>query len=220
MFCTCSFIFLLFCDVIFQHFRRRLWYNNRVAVPVQREVGVWLGSEEGRVRVLLALGVLRRQLARRRRHVLGSSRSLQRRQLHLRLPGGGGTWRAVPGGEPLHLQLLRHREEGAQLVLGHVHLPVVHEVQHGQDLTELDSLQVDERVGVPVVAQQVPEEAAAGRQHHPVRLHLPPVPGGERHVEQLLVTAQLLEGVCQVVLKMLPLQTELLHGCQPGGSVG
>ena len=69
-------------------------------------------------------------------------------------------------GEPLHPELLGHGEEGVELLLRHVHLAVVHEVEHGHEVRVLDALEVEQRVLVAVPPQDRPEERRAGREDH------------------------------------------------------
>ena len=57
-----------------------------------------------------------------------------------------------------HLQIFGHSKEGAQLCLGNVHLPVVHEVEHGQDAFILDAPQVEQGVVVWVPLQHPSKE--------------------------------------------------------------
>ena len=57
-----------------------------------------------------------------------------------------------------YLQIFGHCKEGAQLCLGDVHLPVVHEVEDGQDALILDAPQVEQRVVVWVPLQHASEE--------------------------------------------------------------
>ena len=57
-----------------------------------------------------------------------------------------------------HLQIFGHSKEGAQLCLGNVHLPVVHEVEHGQDAFILDAPQVEQGVVVWVSLQHPSKE--------------------------------------------------------------
>ena len=75
----------------------------------------------------------------------------------------GGFW-ILPGGvsvgllpvagvvphEALHPQLLGHFQEGAELLLRHLHLAGVHEVEDGLQVAVLHPLQVEEGVGVGV----------------------------------------------------------------------
>ena len=77
--------------------------------------------------------------------------------------GGGGVAAlfrlgVVAQGEALHLEVLRHGEEGVELLLCHVHLAVVHEVEDGDQVGVLDALEVEQRVLVAVPPQDRPEE--------------------------------------------------------------
>ena len=57
-----------------------------------------------------------------------------------------------------YLQIFGHCKEGAQLCLGDVHLPVVHEVEHGQDAFILDAPQVEQGVVMRVSLQHPSKE--------------------------------------------------------------
>ena len=62
-------------------------------------------------------------------------------------------------GETLHLELLGHAEEGAEVLLGDVDLAPVHEVQQRDQVLVSHTLQEEKRVMVPgVVGQDVSEE--------------------------------------------------------------
>ena len=75
-----------------------------------------------------------------------------------------GIWR--PAAKRSHLQVLCHREEGAELCLGNVDLSVVHEVEDGEDALVLDALQVEQGVAVRVPLQHCTEERGAGGENH------------------------------------------------------
>lgn len=75
-----------------------------------------------------------------------------------------GIWR--PAAKRSHLQVLCHREEGAELCLSNVDLSVVHEVEDGEDALVLDALQVEQGVAVRVPLQHCAEERGAGRENH------------------------------------------------------
>ena len=57
-----------------------------------------------------------------------------------------------------NLQIFSHSKEGAQLCLGDVHLPVVHEVEDGQDALILDTAQVEQGVVVWVALKHPSKE--------------------------------------------------------------
>ena len=62
-------------------------------------------------------------------------------------------------GETLHLELLGHAEEGAEVLLGDVDLAPVHEVQQRDQVLVSHPLQEEKRVMVTgVVGQDVPEK--------------------------------------------------------------
>ena len=64
-------------------------------------------------------------------------------------------------------------------------------------------------MGVPL--QNVPEEAGAGGEDDLVRHHLVLLTC-KRHVQQLLLLSQLIEGVADVGLKVVPSETILISG--------
>ena len=60
--------------------------------------------------------------------------------------------------QTFYLQILSRQEEGAQVLLGDVDLPVVDEAEDGLQVGLLDPLQIDDRVLVGETSQEVSEE--------------------------------------------------------------
>ena len=99
----------------------------------------------------------------------------------------------VAQGEALHLEVPGHGEEGVELLLCHVHLAVVHEVEDGDQVGVLDALQVEEGVLVPVAPQHRAEEGGAGREDDLVCLQLLII-AGQGDVEEIFVFTELPKG--------------------------
>ena len=112
-------------------------------------------------------------------------------------------------GQTLDLQPLRRLEELRQLVLRHVHLAGVHELQDGGQVGEGDVLQDDDRVLGRVLLQQGLEVGTAGGENHLVSLAALAV-AGDGHVAEGLLISEVLEGGHHVGLEVVPSQTELL----------
>ena len=86
--------------------------------------------------------------------------------------------------QPLHLELLRNTEEGAEVLLGDVDLAPVHEVQQRHEVPVSHPLEEEQRVRMlGVTGDDVPEEGGAGREHDLVGLHLVTILGDEAHIE-------------------------------------
>ncbi len=66
----------------------------------------------------------------------------------------------------LDTEILRHSQKWVELLLRHIHLPLIHKVEDGEQLLVLDTLQVEEGVLVRVPPQDLSEEWTAGRQNH------------------------------------------------------
>ena len=112
--------------------------------------------------------------------------------------------------EPLHLELLRHLQEGVELVRGDEDLPVVHELEDVLDVGELHAGQVDDGVvAVSVLGEDGAQLGAAGSEDHPVCRHLL-LSTGQTDVHHLLVVPDITEtrGVGDVV----PLYQKLFTG--------
>ena len=114
-------------------------------------------------------------------------------------------------GEALHLEFLGDGKEGVEVVLGHAHLPAVHEAQHRLDVPQGHTLQVEEGVGVGVPSEDAPEEGGAGREDDFMGLHLA-VATGQGHIKEVLVVPQLPKGCGYVCLKVIPGEAEVLRG--------
>lgn len=123
--------------------------------------------------------------------------------------------------EALDLKILGHCQEGVQLLLCHVDLAVVHEVQHRLKLRESNALQVEEWVGVGVLAENTSEEWGAGGQDQLVCLDVL-VTGahGQGHVEKVLLFPQFSERYRDVGLKIIPPEAEFFRCRHLGGGEG
>ena len=93
--------------------------------------------------------------------------------------------------------------------LSHIHLPLVHEVQHREQLLVLDTLEVKEGMLVGVPAKDVPEERTASRQYDFVSLHLGIITG-KSDIKEVLLLTELSESDTDVGLEVIPPQAELL----------
>ena len=67
--------------------------------------------------------------------------------------------------ETSNLQILGYSEEGGEVGLGDVDLAVVEELQDGLQVGVVHSLEVEQRVGVGVLAQDSSEEWRTGGQN-------------------------------------------------------
>ena len=76
--------------------------------------------------------------------------------------------------------------------MGHIHLAVVHEVQHSHQFLVLDAFQVEQRVLVSVPPENCLEEGRAGGEDDLVRLQLV-IFAGQGDIEEVLVLAKLFE---------------------------
>ena len=94
--------------------------------------------------------------------------------------------------ETFYLEILGRHQEGAEVLLGDVHLPVVDEAEDGLQVGLLDPLQIDDGVLVRETPEDVSEERAGGGQDDPVDLDLVllTVATGESQVEQLPAISQ------------------------------
>ena len=70
------------------------------------------------------------------------------------------------------MQLLRHHKECVEIVLGNVDFSIVDEVETGLQVLEPDALEVEERVVVRVLVEDLPEERRAGGEDEFVSLEL------------------------------------------------
>ena len=112
-------------------------------------------------------------------------------------------------GQAFYFKPLCSLEELWQLVLGHVYLPGIHELQDGSQVVEGDILQDDDGVLGWVLLQQVPKVGAAGAQDHLVGLGVLPL-SGDGDITKGLIGAEVLEGVYHVGLEIVPAETKLL----------
>ena len=112
-------------------------------------------------------------------------------------------------GQSLDLQPLCGLEEGRELILRHVHLPGVHELQDGREVLEGHVLEDDDGVLGGVLLEQGLEVGGAGREDHLVRLAGLAV-AGQGHVREGLFVAEVLEGGDHVGLEVVPSQAKLL----------
>ena len=112
-------------------------------------------------------------------------------------------------GQSLHLQPLGSLQKCRQLVLSHVDLASVHELQDGGQMGEGDVFEDDDGMLGGVLLQQSLEVGAAGGQDHLVSLAALAV-AGNGHVTEGLLISQVLEGGHHVGLEVVPSQTELL----------
>ena len=87
---------------------------------------------------------------------------------------------------------------------------MVHEVEHRQQITVLDPLQIEERVAVWVFPEHSAEEGRAGGEDHLVRLQLLLV-AGQRDIEEVLVLPQFTECTADVALKVVPTEAKLFR---------
>ena len=104
-----------------------------------------------------------------------------------------------------HLQLLSDGEEGVELVLGDGHLPEIHEAQDRLKVGETKAVEVEEGMVVLVAPEDSFEEWRAGREDDLVGRDLV-ISTGQRHVVQIILILQLLQGPTYVLLEVIPLQ--------------
>ena len=64
--------------------------------------------------------------------------------------------------QPLHLEFLGHREEGVELLLADQHLAVVDELQDVFKDRELDTVEVDDGMGVRILEEDGPQLGTGG----------------------------------------------------------
>lgn len=112
-------------------------------------------------------------------------------------------------GQTADFQRLGDAQQRSDLLLVHVDLTFVHEVDDGPELRPLHVLEYDDRVLALVLGQHALEVRAARGQHDLVRLERVPV-AGDGHVHERAVLQQLVEHVGQVALVVIPSQAELL----------
>ena len=112
--------------------------------------------------------------------------------------------------QSLKFEPLSNSQEPVKIVLVDLNLPMVDVVQDKLELSGADPVKTEERVGVPVLPQDVAEVLAAGREDDPVSRHLLQVSADQGHVVEILLLSQ--RGKCfgNIGLEIIPLQTELL----------
>ena len=106
-------------------------------------------------------------------------------------------------------QFLGDGKEVVEVLLSHVDLAVVHEVKDGLEIIVLDALQVEERVLVRILLEHRPEEGRAGGQDQLVGLDLARA-AAQRHVEQILVVADVSKSAADVRLKIIPAEAKFV----------
>jgi len=111
--------------------------------------------------------------------------------------------------QSFHLESLSSLEELGELVLSHIHLPGIHELQDGCQVLERDILQNDDGVFGWILFQKCLEVGAAGRQDHLVGLGALPVTG-DGHIRERLLVPEVLEAGHHVGLEVVPSEAELL----------
>ena len=112
------------------------------------------------------------------------------------------------------LELFSHWEERVELLLRHIHLPLVHKIQDWRHIGPVNSPEENEWMRMLVLTKDLPEDGGAGGEDHAVSLERALVTG-QGHIKQLLVAPQLLEGCDEAGLIMLPPQAEILHDMDP-----
>jgi len=116
--------------------------------------------------------------------------------------------------QPLDLQLLSSLEKSRQLLLGHVHLPGIHELQNGCQVGERDVLQDDDGVLGRVLLKEVLEVGRACTEDHLVCLGVLTL-GSNGDIAETFFIPQVFEGCNHVGLEVVPSEAELLvvsHG--------
>ena len=115
-------------------------------------------------------------------------------------------------GQALHLQLLSNGEETVEIILGHIDLPLVHEVQHSDELqsfgreylnttvpylTVLNTFQVQQRMMVWISLENISEEWAAGGHYNLVSLYLAVITC-KGHVKEVFLVSQVSKGAAHI----------------------
>jgi len=111
--------------------------------------------------------------------------------------------------QSFHLESLGSLEELGELVLSHIHLSGIHELQDGSQVLERNILQNDDGVFCWILFQKCLEVGAAGRQNHLVGLGALPV-AGDGHIRERLLVPEVLEAGHHVGLEVVPSQAKLL----------
>jgi len=109
------------------------------------------------------------------------------------------------------LQVFCNSEEGVELLLRNIDLPVVHEVEDSLQVCELHTLEIEERVLVWVLPEDGSEEGGAGGQDELVCLDLSHTTA-QGAVEEIFFFPDFSEGHADIAFKVIPPQAELLTG--------
>ena len=109
----------------------------------------------------------------------------------------------LPRDQSFHLQIFCNFKEGLEVGLLKVDLSMVDVVQHSLHIRSLDALEVDQGMAVRILLQNPLEERGAGSQDHLVSLNLI-VSAGKSHVSEVLLLLELVEGVADVHLEVIP----------------
>ena len=111
--------------------------------------------------------------------------------------------------QAFHLEVFSHGQEGVELLLSHIDLAVVHEVENCGEVVECHTLEVEERVGVGIVPEDCSEEWRAGREDDLVGLDLA-ITDRQGAVEEVFLLPDFAESDADVALKVIPPKAELL----------
>ena len=89
---------------------------------------------------------------------------------------------------------------------------MVHEVQDSREISECDTLQIEEGMGMGVAPQHTSEERRARRKDDFVGLHLT-IANRQSDIKEVFFFSDLSEGDTDVALKIIPSETEffLIH---------
>merc|ERR1712096_2831 len=111
--------------------------------------------------------------------------------------------------QPLHLEPLCRLEELWQLLLLHVDLPLVHELDDGLHVRRCHVSHYDDGVLRRVLKQHSPEIGRAGREDHLVAL-VDLAATGDCHVREVRVVLEVLEGRGHIGGEVVVFEAELL----------
>ncbi len=112
-------------------------------------------------------------------------------------------------GQALDFEPLGRLEEGGQLILGHVHLAGVHELENGREMLKGHVFEDNDGMLGRILFQEGLEVGRARGQDHLVGLAGLTV-AGQRDVREGFLVAKVFEGRDHVGLKVVPSQAELL----------
>ena len=110
--------------------------------------------------------------------------------------------------ESFYSQVLSNCQEGVELLLGNIDLPVVHEVEHRLQVCVLHTLHVQQGMGVVVAAEDIPEKWTACTKYYFVRLNLLIVTG-KRNIKEVFVIPKFFESITYITFKVIPAQAKL-----------